>query len=483
MLKCYINSIEYRLTSDFEIREQTGSVSVCSIEILLEGQSIPRAQDIVEIKDDSTTPETPVFFGIVAIPQSPKYSTGYEVKKYKIQVQSGEAIMSRRFINNAWQDKTVSYIVNDLFTDYVSEEGIALGSISTIDITFASYVCPDMKLQDVLDELASHANAVWMVSADKKFYFLARDDFPIVVAPSHISSLQKTTNALDLRTVQVVAGVTDTTSQQSKTVTWETDQASFDLSYPISQEPSVTINESPVGVGMAGIDSGDASVTFLYTYGSKTVNVNPIATVQPTEGDIVHIEYYGLFNVRIRSQNNSKISEIASRTGTSGKIENIYIDQTIVSTLDASLIADNLLLNHDREENTVMLYTHDMNASQRLRLWTLNYPDYDIQGDFVVVERTIVYRKSDGSDEEYGIICKLKNRNYMTGYGKTLNKFSKDIRSLSIREDENVLTNALVSDDITLSEFVAAGEAPTYYATDDEYMLPEALQEPFYPVY
>ena len=125
-----------------------------------------------EVTDASVTLEqegTTVFSGVVGIPTSPEYSTGFESDIYSLEVQSINAILRRRLISEAWQDKTTPEIVQDIFDKYIVNEGVTLGKISDINFTYTYYVAQREYVGDVLDALMSTAGATWHISPEKKF--------------------------------------------------------------------------------------------------------------------------------------------------------------------------------------------------------------------------------------------------------------------------------------------------------------------------
>ena len=53
-MKIAINGTEYRILSDYEIKEQAGATAVMQATILLEDKRIPQPFDAVEIEDEGT---------------------------------------------------------------------------------------------------------------------------------------------------------------------------------------------------------------------------------------------------------------------------------------------------------------------------------------------------------------------------------------------------------------------------------------------
>lgn len=121
----------------------------------------------------------PSFWGTCGIPKTPKFKTGNEALLYSIKCGNANDILSYRIINVAYQGYTVTQIVQAIFDQYVSAEGITLGEISQTDVTIDVYTAKDMNLQDALNELADLVGAIWRIDENRKFYFIGEEDFPV----------------------------------------------------------------------------------------------------------------------------------------------------------------------------------------------------------------------------------------------------------------------------------------------------------------
>ena len=203
----------------------------------------------VEIVQDGEV----VFYGVVGIPESPTYSSGFETDIYNLQIQSANALLRRRTISEAYQNKTTPEIIQDIFTKYLEGEGVTLGAISDIDFTYDIFVAQRKYVADVLDELVAPVGATWHISPDKKFYFLTKEDFTTIGAPTHLSAIKKSVSGLDTRTVQIIAGATAQTDTQTETTTWAADTKQILANFPLVAEPTITIND-PEAASFDGVD-------------------------------------------------------------------------------------------------------------------------------------------------------------------------------------------------------------------------------------
>ena len=131
-----ISGENYRVANSYSITELAGSVSNSSLDVLVEaGQDVPPSLQDVQILNDGT----PFFFGIIKSVQSPDFSSGYESKRYRLSVLSGESVFNNRLASEAFENKYTHEIVQSLFTNYISEEGFTLGQISTSEKIYENY--------------------------------------------------------------------------------------------------------------------------------------------------------------------------------------------------------------------------------------------------------------------------------------------------------------------------------------------------------
>ena len=438
-LKLYINEVEFNFTDRYTIREQVGQPSTSAIEIKLDGKDLPVSHTKIVLKDDGVA----FYAGYINKVDTPTYSSTFETDIVPIEIISLETIFTRRIVSEAYVSKFTHEIIEDLYDNYLDEENITLGTIEEFERTYSEYVIPNLRLSDVLQELGDEVGAVAKIDENNVFSFTTKASFPDVAPPTHITKLKLTENGQDLKTVQKISGAKSETSFQTVLVTWISAQTAVLLGYQVSEEPTITINGTPVGVGVVGLGETDISKTFLWAYANNSIVLNNTATVQPAAGDTISVIFKGFFDVEIISENEDLKNEIALISGTSGKIESIVIDTSITDPQDGETTAINLLQEKSVRSQTVTLQCQDITKSALLNQWYLDYPDLNIQGSYVIVERSI----SDFYDK-YKITVKLKNRGFYSRYGTVYNKNNKEINNLSIRTDTAVLKQSSVFESV-----------------------------------
>jgi hypothetical protein len=435
-----INGREYNADRRFSIRQQSGSRSTSQIDVLVtDSDQVPVSLESVQIFDDAT----PIFFGFIREVDSPTFSSGEEVRRYRCSLEAAEVIFDTRLVAEAYTGLYTHEIVTNLFNDYISDEGITLGEISITERYYESWAADYLKLSDSLDELADAIGAVYFISPAKEFYFLKRDDITFEAAPTNITGLKKKESGTKLKTIQTIFGASEETSAQTASEIWVTNQTNFTVDYQISSIVGITINGNPAEVGLLGVDEADTDITFLYSPGSQIISVNANATTKPSASDIVVAVYYGYYNIIVTSENSQLLQEIATLNGTSGRREAIKTDQTIDNFADADALASNLLEEHSIREETINAICHDFSKSELYKGWTINEPALDIVGEYVIVERRI----EDYSEEKFRISVKLKNNGLFSRYGTVLKDDEKKVRPAAL-----IYKNAFAEDNFNFSE-------------------------------
>ena len=481
-LYAYINGTQYQALWDFEVSEQSGNKPSTDISVLVEDQPIPVSGDIIQLVDVTDSGNTVLFWGVCGIPKSPEYETGLEPAIYQITCGNANTLLSYRIANVAYQNYTITQIVQSLFTSYVQAEGITLGQISDMDLILEVYTAANMNLQDVFNELADYVGAVWEIRADRTFWFLAPVDFPQFPQTMDMSfffggGLQSTTKDYKQRTVQYISGATDFTSTQTETYTYDGEQQSFTLVFPLAAQPSISVNGTPVPedkIGVSGLSDGDDSVVFVWAYNSQTVSYKE-NTGYLAQGDTVVFSYTGIFPIRVVVQNDAKIAQIAALTGTSGRREMVQIANNVTTQADAIILANSLLQQFESYTGEVKFFIFSdqlaalgmtLQNVELLTQMTFDLPSLGITGTYVIVERTLTpaYGDMTGAENKLQVDLRLVNRDYVKSYGETISDLRRDINQLAIRADDLVVNVQTVKETEALTEQTAYSFANMLYA-------------------
>lgn len=479
-MRLLINGIEYKADSNWSITEKVGNPTASTFKVLVEEQPIPQAGDVVTLEDDNGNA---LFFGLVGIPKSPKYSSPFQPRIYDLTCTNGNSILSRRIANESFANKTITEVVNQLYATYIQPEGITLGTVSEIPVpTFEIYNCKNMKLLDVLNELAGYVNGVWEVTNDKVFNFVIKEDFPtcsqVAEEGTDPFSIQQTDSERDMRTNQIVDGAFLRTDEQIENFTVGADWQGFLTSFAIIEKPRIFINGtelSPDEIGNRGINEDNTTILFFWAYDSRQVQVNQRyeGSTVLAEGDSIEIRYFGIAPIRFTVQNVEKQDEIHQRTGLSGIVDNVYTDSTIVTKADVENRAVSLLDMYGSQKHTLKLETDLTTALNAGYLkadfdlytqWTFNLPQYGIVGDFVLTEKKTVPMVLS-EEESLRLSLTFTDRNFVQSYAETISKLYFDVTKLSVRAEETVISDFLIMETTDVSEASSIGQNICLYVS------------------
>lgn len=132
-MKIFINGVEKTGgLSGWKFSEKIGNPTSSTVQLVVgAGELPPVSGDVIEMKDDS---DNVVFFGLVGVPKSQSFSSFFQPKVYTLNCTNGNSILARRIVNQSFVNKTITEIVQTLYSVYIADEGISLGTISGYSI-------------------------------------------------------------------------------------------------------------------------------------------------------------------------------------------------------------------------------------------------------------------------------------------------------------------------------------------------------------
>ena len=412
-----ISGVTVKALDDYLITESIGQISSTSLTIHVTS-GVPQPKQKVEFYISGTK----YFTGLIDDVSSPTWNSKNTIADYDLSVTSLETILNNRRVTGTWTSALAHEIVADIITDYLLDEGLTAGSISVTDKEYENFNCEGTRLSEVLDGLSEDTGASYYIDAGLAFNFVLPADYPSVSVPSDINSISETIESYDLVTVQTVIGAQKETEEHPESIlSWTGD--SWKLNYQVTTITGMTINGAEALTGVKNIET-DPSITFWYEVGSDVITINPDATVQPDEGDLVAILYKGYLNITATETNDTLVAQLQALNGTSGKIESIYTDESILTYTDAYSKAVELLEKSGETTKTLTLKTHSLSASALNTKWAINLPDANISGTYYVTSRTIS-RFAD----EFECSVTLKNKTTDLRAGSTFYKSTKSVNT------------------------------------------------------
>jgi len=387
----------------------------------IEGDDTYQRGQVIKIYDGETaTPTgTRLFAGFIEYPDRVRDGDGF---LHTIQCKDNHYLADKRLVVKSYTSQTLSYIVNDIITDYLAAEGITAGTIQTgptIGEAIFNYV-PASQCFDALKELSGF---VWQINDDKTLDFIQRDTN---VAPWTLTSIQIVDGSAHLstgnpayRNRQYIRGGKGLTSQQTETFTGDGVTVAFTVGYPIASQPTVTVNGVGQDEGIKGVDTGkdcywnkgDATITFAVAPGA-------VAVV---------IVYYGQYPLIARSDNYASIAARMAVEGGTGIVEEMVTEAQHESAgaMRDSASTKLKVYCQDAEKFTFQTRTSGLKAGQLL---TVTYSPFNFSSHEMLIE-SVGITEEDSTHLIYTVVALT---------GPALGSWTRFFSNILTRQDKSI---------------------------------------------
>ncbi len=202
----------------------------------------------------------------------------------------------KRLVAASYVGQTCKFIVEDIFDNYLAEEGITLGNVD-VGATLVQAVFNYVRVTDAYDALAEKAGFIWFIDEYKKLYFQARDTTPAdwTLTGDDITKRSGVLSGANpmYRNRQYIRGGKGTTIPQSETFSGDAQTVAFTVGYPIVEVPTVTVGVGVQDVGIKGIDVAEDC---YWSKGDATIVFDQLS-IPPAVADNILIEYVGEYKL------------------------------------------------------------------------------------------------------------------------------------------------------------------------------------------
>jgi len=273
---------------------------------------------LVEIFD--ATPDL-IFAGFVDTPEQDEIGADQGLF-HSISCIDNHYLADKRLVVKSYTDKTLKYIVEDIVTTYLADEGITIGEVQTgpvIESAIFNYI----SASEAFDGLKEYSGFTWYIDELKKLYFIDRttnaapwDLDGTTHKPIEGSEHLSLSNPL-YRNRQYIRGGKGLTGEQEEVFIGDDITESWTVGYPIALEPIVVDSvDGPKSVGIKGLETGK---DYYWSKGDATI-IGAIALAAPKT---ITITYFGEYPLIVRADNYGAMLARQAIEGGTGIIEDI----------------------------------------------------------------------------------------------------------------------------------------------------------------
>jgi hypothetical protein len=421
-----------------------------------------------------------IFGGFVNYPRKIN-PIGTDALFFDIEAIDQQTIADRYLVAEAFISQTAGYIVQTLITNYLSADGVTVGNIEAGALLDVAKFPRANTVAEVMDNLAEICGFVWYIDFDKKLYFQSRSATTAgfnIADNSAILNVNVRSDRSKYRNRQYIrGGQTPTDSpiaNESPTPKPDGTTRTFVTRYPIAQEPTITINGTPVASNQIGINGIDGQVTPLqwyWTYGSDTITQDLNQTVLSTT-DTITISYIGLIPLLVVVEDSAAIESRALIENLSGVYESLETLPNVNDKQQALDIASGKLRKYTvvPRELTYQTFTNGLAAGQ---LQTVNLTKYGITAGEFLIDRVTIRDLDDNGTFVYEVHA--VDGEPFGGWTKFFESIVRKETGLIIDSDEKliVLKSVIETDSWTESQAYTVFACPvvsnTLYPSDTLY--------------
>lgn len=353
-----------------------------------------------------------VFSGYVTQPKEQK--PGFRASLiHTITCVDQHYLADKRVIAATYTGKTCGYIVQDIVSQILSQEGVTVAQIIDSGVVIPSATFVYCSVAAALDALVTQASAAgipyyWQIDQNKQLWFVP---YTAVVNSTIVdgTAVDQTYNLATVqrqnptyRNTQYILGGTAQTATQTESRPGDGVTTSWAMGYDLSTVPTITVSGVAKTVGIKGIDTGK---DFYWSKGSPTITQDSSATVL-TSAQTLRVVYVGQYPTVIQTAQSAQISYQASIDGSTGIVENVITDATLTSTANGLSEASQLLTRY-AAQGTQLVFSTLVAGYAQGQLITVNLPDHGLNNVQMLIEDCSASDQVDGIHIWYQITCVL----------------------------------------------------------------------------
>jgi hypothetical protein len=289
---------------------------------------------------------------------------GSTLKRYDVKCSDYNELCDRRLVAASYTAKTVTYVVEDIISTILAEEGVTAGIINGDGYTFVNVVFNYKTVSECLNQIKDNTGLNWNIDYDKKLNLFYRNDIagdPFTDALANYIDIEVENDKESYRNVQYLrAGYDKTPTITKEKVAPKPDGISrkFRLRFPIAEVPTIYVNDVAISNSDMGINGIQDDKKWYWSKGEKDIIQDDSETVL-SDSDTLTVTYKGLRRIIVKSENVQQQNERKGNGLGSGVYEDIDIAAMINDKNQAMDFAKGMLGKYADIPQKVRILTQD----------------------------------------------------------------------------------------------------------------------------
>lgn len=304
---------------------------------------------------------------------------------YQLVVVDFNQICDRFLVVDSFIDplQTLSDIVEFVVDTYLAEDGIVATNVDTGPIIPETKLFNYRTVTQVFNELGTLTNYMWYADYNKVLNFKPKSGTPGTVSLGFHNcveaSVTKSRGMGPYRNRQYVRAGTAMTDSRTEPLRGDSFRRTFNTTFPVERTPTITLNGTPVSVGIHGLDSGKQ---YYWTRGNNQVVQDDTGTLL-TSADVLAVTYIGRFPVSVQATADTEIATRKAIEGGSGVYESLHTDPNLNDLLASQNLAKALIERYGFIPDNLRVTTDEVGIRSG-QLIDCDFPQFDISGSYLV---------------------------------------------------------------------------------------------------
>ena len=362
-------------------------------------------------------------------------------------------VPERMLAVEVYDNQAAGTIVGDLRTNYLNAEGITAGTIDTGE-TIEKAVFNYRTVSAALNDIAELTGLQWWIKPDKSLQFRDRESLsaPLSITPTSrpYRSISIEETQREYRNVQYVRAGNDLTSSLTEDFTGDGSRKTFNVSFPVGEAPTITVNTVSKTVGINGVDEGKQ---FYYNLGRTEITQASSETVL-TSSDDLEVTYKGQIPIIAEIRDPAEIERRKAVEGGTGVYERVVDDQNI-NKQDLAEDKGAGLIRRFGFIPKIITFVFDQEAIDTAgspletgQLMSIDLPEHNLIGDYLIEQISA----SVLQDNTMRYTVRLLDGEAVGTWIEFFKKLAESGRRFVIRENEVLVILRSMSDALILSE-------------------------------